>query len=145
MVNFPDYDRTVDKASLPLEPSLSFAIFRKILVFFVLILPSLLAYFAFSFSPTSNGSISLLGVSVMFELRPVINMLFFVGMLGGLGGFTGAFQAQARPYGRVRAWFLRVVANTLLGVISGVLFYMVIRQLAFAPDATVKSVNTLGM
>lgn len=123
----------------------------------ILLLPVLLAYLAFELTPSGGGiatssndpkltHVRLFAGLVEGDMSAELQMLLFVMLLAGLGGFVGAVQGRGAAGQRSRVTLLTWYGlQTAIGSSLGAAFYILIRAGVFTSEATSRDVNPLGM
>lgn len=130
----------------------------RLMVLAVMALPVALAYLAFALAPLSitcsdvaaepceTPPVRLFGGLFTFGAQAEIQVLVFVALMGGLGGFAAALGGKGQRVGDgVKAWLRRHLSSTSTGVLVGVAFYTIIRAGAFSPTANLSAINVLGI
>jgi hypothetical protein len=130
----------------------------KLMVLTVMALPVALAYLAFAFAPLSitcsqgglapceTSPVRLLGGFLAVRPEAEVQVLLFIGLMGGLGGFAAALGGKGRRTEQGLAVWLRLhISSTAMGALVALAFYTVIRTGAFSPNSDLSSINVLGL
>lgn len=117
----------------------------------LLILPVALAYLAFELTPgravnaDNRANVWLLGGLIKGTISTDLQMLLFVILMAGLGGFVGAMNNRAAvkrldPGKRMNAYLVQTAGASVLGG----LFYVLVRA-GILTGNTVRDINPVGM